>query len=91
MTGLIVLFLCGWLIYSVLWRLVFGKPQEQEYYIVQEYDVEVIIEEVMERLHEEVIEPEPEPEPEPVNEESCELPDNVVLFDQKRRCEQKCD
>ena len=87
MTGLIVIFLCGWLIYSVLCRLVFGKPQEQEYYIVQEYDIEVIIEEVMERLHEEEI----EPEPEIVNEESCELPDNVVLFDQKRRCEQKCD
>ena len=85
MTGLIVLFLCGWLIYSVLCRLVFGKPQEQEYYIVQEYDVEVIIEEVMERLHEEEIEPEPEPEP--VNEEPCELPDNVVLFDQNRRCD----
>jgi hypothetical protein len=83
MLGLIFLFLCGWLIYAGLCRLVFGKPQEREYYIVREYDIEVIIEEVMERLHEEEIEP--------ANEDLCELPDNVILFDQNRRCEQECD
>ena len=77
MLGLLILFLCGWLIYAGLCRLVFGKPTEREYYIVREYDIEVIIKEAMERLREE------EMEPEPANEEPCELPDNVILFRQK--------
>ena len=34
MTGMIVIFLFGWLIYAGLCRLVFGKPPEREYYIL---------------------------------------------------------
>ena len=77
MLGLIFLFLCGWLIYACLCRLVFGKPDKPEYYIVHEYDIEVVVDEVMDRLYEE--------EPETVAEELRELPDNVILFDRQHR------
>jgi hypothetical protein len=77
MLGLIFLFLCGWLIYAGLCRLVFGKTGAPEYYIVREYDIEVVVDEVMDRLYEE--------EPETVAEELRELPDNVILFDRQRR------
>jgi hypothetical protein len=84
MLGLIFLFLCGWLIYASLCRLVFGKPDATEYYIVREYDIEVVVDEVMERLSEAEQEQELELESGPVVEELCELPDNVILFDKHR-------
>ena len=77
MLGLILLFLCGWLIYAGLCRLVFGKPDKPEYYIVHEVDIDMIVDEVMERLSEE--------DPETVAEEPRELPDNVVLFNRRHR------
>ena len=80
MLGLIFLFLCGWLIYAGLCRLVFGKPDKPEYYIVHEVDLDMIVDEVMERLSETEL----ESELESIAEESRELPDNVVLFDKHR-------
>jgi len=77
MLGLIFLFLCGWLIYAGLCRLVFGKPDKPEYYIVHEVDIDMIVDEVMERLSEE--------DPETVAEEPRELPDNVILFNRQHR------
>ena len=77
MLGLIFLFLCGWLIYAGLCRLVFGKPHKPEYYIVHEVDIDMVVDEVMERLSEE--------DPETVAEEPRELPDNVVLFNRQHR------
>ena len=77
MLGLIFLFLCGWLIYAGLCRLVFGKPDKPEYYIVHEVDLDMIVDEVMERLSEE--------DPETVAEELRELPDNVILFNRQYR------
>ena len=77
MLGLIFLFLCGWLIYASLCRLVFGKPDKPEYYIVHEVDIDMIVDEVMERLSEE--------DPETVAEEPRELPDNVILFNRQHR------
>ena len=77
MLGLILLFLCGWLIYAGLCRLVFGKPDKPEYYIVHEVDLDMIVDEVMERLSEE--------DPETVAEDSRELPDNVILFNRQHR------
>ena len=77
MLGLIFLFLCGWLIYAGLCRLVFGKPDKPEYYIVHEVDLDMIVDEVMERLREE--------DPETVAEELRELPDNVILFNRQHR------
>lgn len=77
MLGLIFLFLCGWLIYAGLCRLVFGKPDKPEYYIVHELDIDMIVDEVMERLREE--------DPETVAEELRELPDNVILFNRQHR------
>jgi hypothetical protein len=76
MIGMIVIFLFGWLIYAGLCRLVFGNPSEREYYIVQEYDVDVIVSRVLEELQEQEVEQ--------IAEQPCELPDNVILFDQKR-------
>ena len=73
---MIVIFLFGWLIYAGLCRLVFGKLSECEYYIVQEYDVDVIVSQILEELQEQ--------ETEQIAEQPCELPDNVILFDQKR-------
>ena len=80
MFGLIILFLCGWLIYAGLCRLVFGKPDVPQYYIVHEFDIEVVIDEVMERLSEEEL----DPELESITEELRDLPDNVVLFNKNR-------
>ena len=77
MLGLILLFLCGWLIYAGLCRLVFGKPNKPEYYIVHEVHIDMVIDEVMERLSEE--------DPETVAEEPRELPDNVILFNRQHR------
>jgi hypothetical protein len=77
MLGLIFLFLCGWLIYAGLCRLVFGKPDKPEYYIVHEVDIDMIVDEVIERLSEE--------DPETVAEEPRELPDNVILFNHQHR------
>ena len=77
MLGLIFLFLCGWLIYAGLCRLVFGKPDKPEYYIVHEVDIDMIVDGVMERLSEE--------DPETVAEEPHELPDNVILFNRQHR------
>jgi hypothetical protein len=77
MLGLIFLFLCGWLIYAGLCRLVFGKPNKSEYYIVHEVDIDMVVDEVMERLSEE--------DSETVAEEPCELPDNVILFNRQHR------
>jgi hypothetical protein len=77
MLGLIFLFLCVWLIYAGLCRLVFGKPDKPEYYIVHEYDIDMVVDEIMERLSEE--------DSETVEEEPRELPDNVILFDRQRR------
>ena len=82
MLGLILLFLCGWLIYAGLCRLVFGKPDKPEYYIVHEVDIDMIVDEVMERLSEE--ESDMELDLEPIPEEPRELPDNVVLFNKNR-------
>ena len=80
MFGLIILFLCGWLIYAGLCRLVFGKPDVPQYYIVHEFDIEVVIDEVMERLSEKEL----DPELESITEELRDLPDNVVLFNKNR-------
>ena len=77
MLGSVFLFLCGWLIYAGLCRLVFGKPDKPEYYIVHEVDLDMIVDEVMERLSEE--------DPETVAEEPRELPDNVILFNRQHR------
>jgi hypothetical protein len=77
MLGLIFLFLCGWLIYAGLCRLVFGKPDKPEYYIVHEVDIDMVVDEVMERLSEE--------DSETVAEEPRELPDNVILFNRQHR------
>jgi hypothetical protein len=77
MLGLIFLFLCGWLIYAGLCRLVFGKPDKPEYYIVHEVDIDMVVDEVMERLS--------EADPEIVAEEPRELPDNVILFNRQHR------
>jgi hypothetical protein len=76
MIGMIILFLFGWLIYAGLCRLVFGKPPEREYYIVQEYDIDAVVSRVLEELQEQEVEQ--------IEEQPCELPDNVILFDQKR-------
>ena len=80
MLGLILLFLCGWLIYAGLCRLVFGKPDKPEYYIVHEVDLDMIVDEVMERLSEK----ESDLDLDPIPEEPRELPDNVVLFNKYR-------
>jgi hypothetical protein len=77
MLGLIFLFLCGWLIYAGLCRLVFGKPDKPECYIVHEVDIDMVVDEVMERLS--------EADPETVAEEPRELPDNVILFNRQHR------
>ena len=77
MPGLIFMLLCGWLIYAGLCRLVFGKPDKPEYYIVHELDIDMIVDEVVERLREE--------DPETVAEELRELPDNVILFNRQHR------
>ena len=84
MLGLIFLFLCGWLIYAGLCRLVFGKPDKPEYYIVHEVDLDMIVDEVMERLSEAEQGSEQGSELESIAEEPRELPDNVVLFDKHR-------
>ena len=80
MLGSIFLFLCGWLIYAGLCRLVFGKPDKPEYYIVHEVDLDMIVDEVMERLSEK----ESDLDLDPIPEEPRELPDNVVLFNKYR-------
>ena len=79
MLGILFLLIATYLVYAVLVRLVFGKPEKREYYIVQEYDIDTVVSEVMERLQEQ--------EAEQVAEQPCELPDNVILFKQKRRSE----
>ena len=81
MLGLIFLFLCGGLIYAGLCRLVFGKPDKPEYYIVHELDIDMIVDEVMGRLSED----DQEPELESITEELRDLPDNVVLFNRQYR------
>ena len=85
MLGMIILFLCGWLIYAGLCRLVFGKPDVPQYYIVHEYALETVVDEVMERIKEEELEIEQEAVVDEPSEELCELPDNVVLFDPHHR------
>lgn len=91
MLGMIIIFLFGWLIYAGLCRLVFGKSSKSEYYIVQEYDVDIVVSRVLEELQEleqeqelELeLEQEQEEEVEQIAEHTCELPDNVILFRQK--------
>ena len=83
MLGILLLLLATYLVYAVLVRLVFGKPEKREYYIVQEYDIDAVVSEVMERLQEQ----EAEQEAEQVADQPCELPDNVILFKQKRHPE----
>ena len=80
MLGILFFLLATYLVYAVLVRLVFGKPEKREYYIVQEYDIDTVVSEVMERLQEQ--------EAEQVAEQPLELPDNVILFKQKRFSEQ---
>ena len=48
--------------------------------IVQEYDIDAVVSEVMERLQEQ--------EAEQVAEQPCELLDNMILFNKKRFREQ---
>ena len=79
MLGILFFLLATYLVYAVLVRLVFGKPEKREYYIVQEYDIDAVVSEVMERLQEQ--------EAEQVAEQPQKLPDNVILFKQKRRSE----
>ena len=76
MIGMVIIFLFGWLIYAGLCRLVFGKPSEREYYIVQEYDIDAVVSRVLEELQEQ--------EAVQIEELPCELPDNVIMFEQKR-------
>lgn len=76
MIGMVIIFLFGWLIYAGLCRLVFGKPSEREYYIVQEYDIDAVVSRVLEELQEQ--------EAAQIEELPCELPDNVIMFEQKR-------
>ena len=76
MIGMVIIFLFGLLIYAGLCRLVFGKPSEREYYIVQEYDIDAVVSRVLEELQEQ--------EAAQVEELPCELPDNVIMFEQKR-------
>ena len=83
MLGIIFFLMATYLVYAVLVRLVFGKPEKREYYIVQEYDIDAVVSEVMERLQEQ----EAEQEAEQVTDQPCELPDNVILFKQKRHPE----
>jgi hypothetical protein len=83
MLGILFLLLATYLVYAVLVRLVFGKPEKREYYIVQEYDIDTVVSEVMERLQEQ----EAEQVAEQVAEQPHELPDNVILFKQKRHPE----
>ena len=83
MLGILFFLIATYLLYAVMVRLVFGKPEKREYYIVQEYDIDTVVSEVMERLQEQ----ETEQEAEQVAEQPCELPDNVILFKQKRRSE----
>jgi len=79
MLGILFLLIATYLVYAVLVRLVFGKPEKREYYIVREYDIDSVVSEVMERLQEQ--------EEEQVADQPCELPDNVILFKQKRHPE----
>ena len=79
MLGIIFFLMATYLVYAVLVRLVFGKPEKREYYIVREYDIDTVVSEVMERLQEQEAEQEAE--------QPRELPDNVILFKQKRRSE----
>ena len=76
MISMVIIFLFGWLIYAGLCRLVFGKPSEREYYIVQEYDIDAVVSRVLEELQEQ--------EAAQIEELPCELPDNVIMFEQKR-------
>ena len=76
MIGMVIIFLFGWLIYAGLCRLVFGKPSEREYYLVQEYDIDAVVSRVLEELQEQ--------EAAQIEELPCELPDNVIMFEQKR-------
>jgi hypothetical protein len=79
MLGILFFLMATYLVYAVLVRLVFGKPEKREYYIVQEYDIDAVVSEVMERLQEQ--------EAEQIEDQPCELPDNVILFKQKRHPE----
>ena len=81
MLGILFLLLATYLVYAVLVRLVFGKPEKREYYIIQEYDIDTVVSEVMERLQEQEAEQEAEQEEDQIAEQPCELPDNVILFD----------
>ena len=72
MLGILFLLIATYLVCAVLVRLVFGKPEKREYYIVQEYDIDTVVSEVMQRLQEQEAE------------QPCELPDNMILFKQKR-------
>ncbi len=83
MLGVIFFLIATYLVYAVLVRLVFGKPEKREYYIVREYDIDSVVSEVMERLQEQ----EAEQVAEQVAEQPHELPDNVILFKQKRHPE----
>jgi hypothetical protein len=83
MLGILFFLIATYLLYAVMVRLVFGKPEKREYYIVQEYDIDAVVSEVMERLQE----MEEEQEIEQVAEQPRDLPGNVILFKQKRRSE----
>ena len=83
MLGILFFLIATYLLYAVLVRLVFGKPEKREYYIIQEYDIDTVVSEVMERLKEQ----EAEQIVDQIADEPCELPDNVILFKQKRHPE----
>ncbi len=72
MIGFIVTTIIFYFIFAGLDRLFRGKSPTVEYYIVYEYVVEAEVDQVLEHMHEQGVE------------QSSELPDNVVLFNQKR-------
>ena len=84
MLGILFFLIATYLLYAVLVRLVFGKPEKREYYIIQEYDIDTVVSEVMERLKEQ----EAEQIEDQIADKPCELPDNVILFDRKKRREE---
>jgi hypothetical protein len=86
MLGILFFLIATYLLYAVLVRLVFGKPEKREYYIVQEYDIDTVISEVMERLQEQ--EQEEEHIVDQIADKPCDLPDNVILFDREKRREE---
>ncbi len=78
MIGFIVTSIIFYFIFAGLDRLFRGKPPTVEYYIVREYVVDTDVTQVLEHAHEQNM------DQDQLSGQPGELPDNVILFDQKR-------